>query len=79
MARPVISGDRVWCPLCKDYVQMLRVPKAASLADISRRTVYRYVKRGVAHALQTAGGTYRVCATCLLRERPRDEEEFGEE
>jgi excisionase family DNA binding protein len=69
MSRPLVSGNQVWCPVCAGYVQMLRVPKAASLADVSRRTVYRYIQRGSVHAVQVAGGTYRVCAQCLLRRR----------
>ena len=69
MTRPLISGNQVWCQVCEDYVQMLRVPKAASLADVSRRTVYRYIGRGSVFALKIAGGTYRVCGRCLLREQ----------
>lgn len=71
MAHPFISGNQVWCPACDNYVQMLRVPKAASLADVSRRTVYRYIERGGVHALKVAGGAYRVCGHCLLREQRR--------
>ena len=76
MAHPFISGNQVWCPICREYVQMLRVPKAASLADVSRRTVYRYIERGGLFALKVAGGASRVCGRCLLRERSRVEQEM---
>jgi hypothetical protein len=79
MTHPFISGNHVWCPACKEYVQMLRIPKAASLADVSRRTVYRYIKRGSVHTVQVAGGTYRVCGNCLLRALPRKDDEELEE
>lgn len=78
MAHPFISGNQVWCPACEDYAQMLRVPKAASLADVSRRTVYRYIERGSVHTLKIAGGAYRVCGQCLLREQRRVEQEMAD-
>lgn len=78
MSHPIISGNQVWCPVCKGYAQMLRVPKAASLADVSRRTVYRYIARGSVHAIQIAGGAYRVCGNCLLRQRRQRDEESDE-
>ncbi|HEX9919701.1 MAG TPA: helix-turn-helix domain-containing protein [Pyrinomonadaceae bacterium] len=78
MTQPFISGNQVWCETCKDYVQMLRVPKAASLADVSRRTVYRYIGKGSVFALKIAGGAYRVCGRCLLRQHSRADREDDE-
>lgn len=78
MAHPLISGNQVWCPVCEAYVQMLRVPKAASLADVSRRTVYRYIVKGSVFSLKIAGGTYRVCGRCLLRQHSRADHEFDD-
>jgi hypothetical protein len=35
MAHPMIRGDQVWCPSCKQYVDLLRIRRAAKIADVS--------------------------------------------
>lgn len=59
---------RVWCPLCKKSVQLLKVTNAAKLVDVHRRTIYRYIEEGSVHALKVVGKTYRVCGDCLFRQ-----------
>lgn len=68
MAHPIIHGEQVWCPSCKDYVQLLRIQSAAKLADVNRRTIYRYIEEGQVYAVKVAGKTYRVCGSCLLKQ-----------
>lgn len=65
MAHPILGG-RIWCPLCKDYVQLLKVQNAAKLLDVNRRTIYRYIEEGKIYAIKTVGKTYRVCGKCLI-------------
>jgi excisionase family DNA binding protein len=62
-----ILGNKVWCPLCKQYVELRRVRNAARLTDVHRRTVYRYIDQGLLYAVKVAGKTYRVCIMCLFR------------
>lgn len=62
-----VRGDKVWCPTCGAYVQFVRVTSAARIVDVDRRTVYNYVKTKKVFALKIAGGTLRVCTSCLLR------------
>jgi excisionase family DNA binding protein len=66
MDYPVFSGKDIWCLLCEKYTQLLKVQKAASLADVSRRTIYRYIEEGSIYSVKIAGKTYRVCSRCLL-------------
>ena len=67
MAHPIILGDQVWCPRCDRYVQLLKIRKAARVADVSCKTVYRYVEEGRVHIVKVAGSTIRVCSGCLLK------------
>jgi excisionase family DNA binding protein len=67
MAHPMIIGDQVWCPRCGQYAMLLRTSKAARVADVSCKTVYRYIEEGKVHFVKIAGSTIRVCAGCLLR------------
>ncbi len=67
MAHPIILGDQVWCPRCKQYVQLLKIRRAAKLADVSCKTVYRYVEEGKVHTVKIAGSTIRICSSCLLK------------
>ena len=65
MSQPV-AGMQVFCPLCKQYVQLLRIQHAAGIAAVHRRSIYRYIEEGSVFAVKIAGKTYRVCANCLL-------------
>ncbi|MFL6277790.1 MAG: helix-turn-helix domain-containing protein [Blastocatellia bacterium] len=55
------------CPLCRLPLQLMKVSRAAEVADISEKTVYRYIEEGSIYAIKVAGKTYRVCKHCLLR------------
>jgi predicted transcriptional regulator len=61
-----VLGNEVYCPLCKQYVQLLRIQHAATIASVNRRSVYRYIEEGSVYAVKVAGKTYRVCSDCLL-------------
>jgi excisionase family DNA binding protein len=63
-----IVGHKVWCPNCKQHVELRRVRNAAKLVDVDRRTVYRYIDQGLVYGVKIAGKTYRVCTTCLFRQ-----------
>ena len=66
MAHPIIRNDQVWCSLRKDYAYLLKIIKAAKLADVSCKTIYRYVEEGKVYSVKIAGSTIRICSSCLL-------------
>lgn len=68
MAHPIILNDQVWCPLCSNYAHLLKIRKAAKLADVSCKTIYRYVEEGKVHSVRIAGSTIRICSSCLLKQ-----------
>jgi uncharacterized protein YbaR (Trm112 family) len=55
------------CPLCKNPLQLLKISRAAALADVSGKTIYRYIEEGEVYTVKVAGKTFRVCKHCLLR------------
>lgn len=65
---PLVSGQKVWCPRCNEYVKIVRAAHAAEIVDVDRRTIYNYVKKDRVHAVRIAGGTLRICSHCLLRD-----------
>ena len=65
---PIVLGDKVWCPRCKEYVKVVRVAGAAKIVDVDRRNIYNYVKKNKVFSIKVAGSTLRVCTHCLLRE-----------
>lgn len=71
-ALPPVKDGKVWCPLCADYFQMLRVRNAAKLADVHQRTIYRYIEEGKIYATRLAGTNYRVCSNCLFKPKETD-------
>ena len=67
MDHALFTGRQIWCKACKDHVEFLRVQDAARLAEVSPRTIHRYIEVGQVHAFRIAGaGRYRVCSRCLL-------------
>lgn len=60
-------GDEIYCPLCQSYTRFLKVPKAAQLASVDRRTIYRYVETGDVYPIRIAGKNIRVCGGCLFK------------
>ncbi len=68
MSNPTVVGDEVWCPLCKKYVRLLKIQRAARVLDVKPRTIYRYIENNRVYAIKTAGNTYRVCSDCLLKQ-----------
>lgn len=68
MSRPKIVGHTIWCPVCRRYVQLLKVPDAAKLIGVHRRTIYRYIEQGLVYTVKTAGNRYRICGSCLLKQ-----------
>jgi predicted transcriptional regulator len=72
LSNPGIHGDKIWCPLCRRHNKFLRIIKAATIVDVNRRTIYRYIESGYVHAVKVVGKTARVCSGCLLDQKERD-------
>jgi excisionase family DNA binding protein len=63
----VFTEQKIWCPICKEHHRFLRIPTAARLLEVSRRTIYRHIEDGSIHVFKLGGtGHYRVCSGCLL-------------
>ena len=54
-----------WCADCGDQVAMLTPDQAATIANVSSRTIYQRVEAGEMHYLETAEGHLFVCANSL--------------
>ena len=67
MSAPRPSEVQDTCPLCKSPLHLLRISRAAKIADVSEKTIYRYIEEGVVYSVKVAGKTYRVCKHCLLQ------------
>ena len=64
-----IRDGHVWCPLCKDHVQLFNIQQAAKLADHSTRSIRRYIEAGEIYNVRVAGhGRLLVCDSCLLQD-----------
>ena len=67
MNQPIVHNNQVWCPRCNQYVQLLKINNAAKIADVSCKTIYRYIDEGRIYVVKVAGLTTRVCSRCLLK------------
>jgi excisionase family DNA binding protein len=63
--RPLANSIRMWCDECDAEVDMLRAEEAAAVADVSTRTIYRWIEAGQIH--HTESGDVLICPNGLLR------------
>jgi hypothetical protein len=61
-----IQNVEIWCSRCQCYTKFIKIAKAAEIADVHRRTIYRYIDTGEVQTVKVAGKTTRVCSGCLL-------------
>jgi excisionase family DNA binding protein len=57
----------VWCDECSSPVQLITPEAAAVLANVSTRTVYRWVEAGQLHFIETAKQAPLICLNSVLR------------
>jgi len=53
------SSDRrstlKWCPACRRQVEMVTPERAAQIAGVSPRTIYRWIEAGTIHSVEDCG------------------------
>jgi len=75
MDHTIFTGQKIWCPRCTDHRSFLRIPNAARLLEVDRRTIYRHIEDGSIYFFRVGGnGSYRVCSGCLLAQHSEYEE-----
>jgi hypothetical protein len=58
--------------MCQSYTKFLKVQSAARIADVTTRTIYRYVESGEIYKVEIAGKTTRICTGCLIKREEDD-------
>ena len=72
---PSFLGERIWCARCKDHTKFVSISHATEFADISARSIYRYIEAGKVGFFRVARtGPYRVCSSCLLSQDKKADE-----
>jgi hypothetical protein len=57
---------RMWCPDCAADVEMLKPEEAAAIANVSPRTIYRWIEAAQIHHCEGMGGNVVVCPAQLF-------------
>jgi hypothetical protein len=55
------------CPICQMSSEFLTARQASILAQVTRKSIYRWLVTGKAHGIKTAGGGQRICRHSLFR------------
>ncbi|HYP27664.1 MAG TPA: hypothetical protein VE262_13185 [Blastocatellia bacterium] len=79
----ILRSHRVkeWCGQCNRPVVMLAPEKAALVAGVCPRLIYRWVEAGSLHFIETSRGLLRVCVDSLipLAQTAQEREQAGRE
>jgi hypothetical protein len=54
-----------WCQGCREQVLMVTADEAATIGNVSSRTIYRRVESGELHYAETAEGRLLVCSNSI--------------
>jgi excisionase family DNA binding protein len=54
-----------WCAVCCERVAMLTTDEAATIANVTSRTIYRWADAEKLHFMETAEGVLMICCTSL--------------
>ena len=65
--------DLAWCVACADEVVMVRPEHASVIAEVSVRTINRWVEEGTVHFVETPGSLL-VCLNSLTEELDRGQQ-----
>jgi excisionase family DNA binding protein len=60
------SSVRAWCEPCAEQVKMITVDEAAAVAEVTARTIYRWVETQRVHFTETPDGQLFICFNSLL-------------
>ena len=63
----VLTQDQAWCLKCNKSVTLLSTSEAARSAEISKRTLRRYIHDQRVSVAKGPGPAIRLCAGCLLK------------
>lgn len=55
----------MWCPACRRHVDMVTPERAARIAGVSERTIYRWVEARKLHFAETSEGSLLICLDSL--------------
>ena len=58
---------QAWCPQCSATRRMLTPEEAAALANVTSRTIYRWVEARELHFTETPEGMLLICPDSLTR------------
>ena len=70
--RPSPNHALAWCEACSSSVPWITPEEAAVLANVSTRTVYRWVEAGRLHFIETARRAILICPNSLSRARDKE-------
>ena len=63
---------RMWCCDCAIEVEMLKPEEAATIANVSARTIYRWIEAAQIHHCERVGGNVMVCSKQLFEKLEKE-------
>src|SRR5688572_22101608 len=64
--RIIRKPAQMLCPVCQSSSEFLTARQAGALAQVTPKSIYRWLASGKAHGLRTAGGGHRLCRNSLF-------------
>ena len=56
------------CPLCQRAIALVSVTTASAAVNVSRKTIYQWIEKGLVSTVRSAGGRQLVCFSSLFNQ-----------
>jgi len=66
-----------WCPACRREAEMVTPEQAVQIADVSLRTIYRWIEAGSIHFIEGRDRSTLICLDSLSSQQTQETECFN--
>src|SRR6266566_2281151 len=64
------------CPKCERVIALISITTASQVVNVSRKTIYLWIEKGLVSTVRIAGGRQLVCFSSLFRKPDKDSVDY---
>ncbi len=79
-SQPTARGSKKspTCPQCHRGITLVSIPKACDAIGMSKKTIYKWIDKGLVSRVRTAGGRSLICFSSLFVPLAEKDDEYSD-